>query len=164
MITHADGTLVSASNPATVGEEIVLYALGLGATNPAVPTGQATPSAAPAAFVSEVNIDNQANAAPSKGIPLSLTACSTTPTCPFTPVFAGLSPGSVGLYQVNFVIPSALQPMFACGPGIASNLTLTIVGLTSFDGAGICVAASTGETAGAAVATFRFEPSRKKVR
>ncbi len=35
MVTHANGVLVSSTNPATVGEELVAYAVGLGATNPA---------------------------------------------------------------------------------------------------------------------------------
>lgn len=151
LITHADGSLISVSSPARPGEEVVIYALGLGATKPTVPTGQATPSPAPVAqTVGEVWVDFQANAGPSKGVPLMFTVCYTSIICPFTPVFAGLTPGSVGLYQVNFIIPSAPLPTFACGNGINSNLTLTIVGTTSFDGAGICVATSTSGTAGAA--------------
>ena len=143
VITHADGSLISVSSPAIPGEEIVIYALGLGATNPAVPTGQVTPSPAPLAInLNKVNFEYGANEGPSKGVPLSLTVCSTIPTCPFIPRFAGLTPTSVGLYQINFVIPQSAQGIVACGPGITSNLTLTIVGLTSFDGAGICVAPS----------------------
>lgn len=160
LIAHADGTLVSASSPAKAGEEIVIYALGLGATKPAVPTGQATPSPAPLAQnVSEVNFDFQANAGPSRGVPLIFTTCNTSIICPFTPAFAGLTPGSVSLYQVNFVIPSAPQPMFACGPGIASNLTLTIVGSTSFDGAGICVTTSASSMAASASAALVPAPN-----
>lgn len=141
LITHTDGSLISAANPAKPGEEVVMYALGLGATKPVVPTGQATPSPAPVAqTVGEVWPDFHPNEGPSKGVPLMFSVCTTTVICPFTPMFAGLTPGSVGLYQVNFVIPSAPQPTFACGNGISSNLTLTIVGATSFDGAGICVA------------------------
>lgn len=156
LITHADGTLISAASPARPGEEIVIYALGLGATKPAVPTGQATPSPAPVAqTVGEVWFDFQPNAGPSRGVPPMLTACYTTATCPLTPAFAGLTPGAVGLYQVNFVIPSEPQPAFACGDGIISNLTLTIVGATSFDGAGICVATPTPPSAAARLATGR---------
>jgi hypothetical protein len=159
LITHADGTLISASSPAKPGEAVVIYALGLGATQPAAPTGEATPSPAPVAqTISEVNPDFQPNAGPSKGTPLFLTACSTTPICPLTPAFAGLTPGSVGLYQVNFVIPSSPQTVIACGPGITSNLTLTIVGATSFDGAGICVGTST-EGTGMALAIPSAQPA-----
>jgi uncharacterized protein (TIGR03437 family) len=152
LITHGDGTIVSASNPASIGEEVVIYALGLGVTRPAVPTGQASPSTAPdAPNVVEVNFEYGANAGPSRGLPLSLTVCSTTPTCVFTPSFAGLTPGTIGLYQVNFIIPASTQGALPCGPGVTSNLTLTVVGLTSLDGAGICVAAPAG-TAGSGAA------------
>jgi hypothetical protein len=33
-VTHADGSLVSNASRASVGEELVAYAVGLGATNP----------------------------------------------------------------------------------------------------------------------------------
>jgi hypothetical protein len=145
LITHADGSLISASNPAKLGEQVVIYALGLGATKPAAGTGQAGPSPAPVANVQEVNFQYEPNAGPSRGLPLQLTSCSTTPACPLTPVFAGLTPGFVGLYQVNFVIPTIANRVLACGPGITSNLTLTVIGLTSFDGAGICVAMPTSQ-------------------
>jgi uncharacterized protein (TIGR03437 family) len=41
VILHADNTLVSASTPASAGEEVVIYATGLGATNPSFATGTA---------------------------------------------------------------------------------------------------------------------------
>lgn len=152
LITHGDGSIVSASNPASIGEEVVIYALGLGVARPAVPTGQATPAIAPEApNVVEVNFEYGANEGPSRGLPLSLTVCSTTPNCVFTPSFAGLTPGTVGLYQINFVIPGSTQGVIPCGPVVTSNLTLTVVGLTSFDGTGICVAAPSG-TAGSGAA------------
>lgn len=50
VITHADGTLVSMDHPAVAGEEVVIWAFGLGMTKPAVPTGQATPSPGPSQF------------------------------------------------------------------------------------------------------------------
>jgi uncharacterized protein (TIGR03437 family) len=46
-VTHADGTLVSVDAPAKPGEALVVYAVGLGLTNPAVATGQRTPAPAP---------------------------------------------------------------------------------------------------------------------
>ena len=55
MITHADGSLVSAAKPAKAGEELVAYAVGLGLTNPFVETGK--PAAAPAATVQAFTID-----------------------------------------------------------------------------------------------------------
>jgi uncharacterized protein (TIGR03437 family) len=138
LIAHADGTLVSAANPATAGEEIVIYALGLGTTKPAVPTGQATPVPAPLTTAGDLLSYNfQLNAPPSKGLPAPLAACAVN-SCLQPPVFAGLSPGSVGLYQLNFVVPTA-DYSFRCGGPIQSNFTVSIIGSTSFDGAGICV-------------------------
>ena len=64
-------------------------------------------------------------------------------------IYAGLAPGYVGLYQVNFTVPlgpqngiahCALPGSFAPGSNVPqSNLTVSIGGQFSFDGAGICV-------------------------
>ena len=47
MVTHSDGTNVSAANPALAGETVVVYAVGLGPTKPVVSSGDPTPSTAP---------------------------------------------------------------------------------------------------------------------
>jgi hypothetical protein len=64
-----------------------------------------------------------------------------------------LTPGQVGLYQINVQLPSAFpaavlpcttlsvctgNPAF-CPLPIQSNLTIDIGGVTSFDGAAICI-------------------------
>jgi len=142
LVTHADGTLVTAAKPANIGEEIVIYALGLGGTNPAAQTGQAAPS--PAATVQNlagVEYNYSINAPPSEGIPAPLASCALGVTCPVPPAFAGLTSGMTGLYQVNVVVPPSTG-VFPCGAGVISNLTITLVGATSYDGAGICVAPS----------------------
>jgi len=69
------------STPARAGDVIELFALGLGATNPAVHAGQAYTGAAPTA----------------EPVTVLLNGLSVTPT------FAGLS--GAGLYQINLVIP-----------------------------------------------------------
>jgi uncharacterized protein (TIGR03437 family) len=80
------------TRPAKAGEALTLYAIGLGPTSPAVGTGAAAPSQ-------------------------PLAQLTTTPDVIFgeglfpvaaTPLFAGYSPGSSGLYQVNIVIPPGL--------------------------------------------------------
>ena len=74
VVAHADGTVISASSPAKMSEEIVIYTLGLGETTPPVSTGEASPI--PAAVVaSSVNVqfDFRPNAGPSRpytGVPL----------------------------------------------------------------------------------------------
>jgi hypothetical protein len=55
------------------------------------------------------------------------------------PDFAGLTPGFVGLYQVNVKLPDKFPPISACnGIQIASNLLINIR-INSWDGAPICV-------------------------
>jgi uncharacterized protein (TIGR03437 family) len=101
--------LITADNPAHAGEVIILYLTGMGATNPPVPTGATSPSSPPAqvAVAPQVSI-GQANAQVQ---------------------FAGLTPGSVGLYQINVKIPAAAGtgnvPLVVMQGGVASN-TVTV--------------------------------------
>jgi uncharacterized protein (TIGR03437 family) len=157
IVSHADGTMVSAGSPAKPGETVVLYAYGLGQTMPAVKTGDATPAPAPVVFDADVKVqfDFRTNAGPSIPYPGLRGVISPTPiptTDPIVspyPLFAGLTPGQVGLYQINVRIPDAVPSVPACstllscgnliGCLVQSNLTINISGVTSFDGAAICV-------------------------
>jgi uncharacterized protein (TIGR03437 family) len=85
---HQDGTLVSSTAPAAPGEYISFYMSGLGDTNPPVASGTASPSNPPATVV-----DTPVLTLNDTTIPVS---------------FAGLAPGFVGLYQINFQVPSPL--------------------------------------------------------
>lgn len=155
-VTHSDGTMVTASNPAQPDEEIVIWAFGLGLTSPAAKTGQASPS--PAASLSStlpdvtpsstplyLQFDFRSNAMPS---PPFVNRFSATP--PPTPIFGGLAPGQVGVYQINVRIPDSIPPVDRCGPTcshvactmyntVTSNLTIDIGANFSWDGAAICV-------------------------
>jgi uncharacterized protein (TIGR03437 family) len=96
IIHAATGALVNADNPAVAGEVLTLFVAGLGATSPAVPSGVPAPSAPFAVTVAQVTVvmrDWSANV-----------------------VFSGLAPGSVGLYQVSFVVPE----------GASGNVLLTV--------------------------------------
>jgi uncharacterized protein (TIGR03437 family) len=65
-ITRADGSAINFQRPVHVGEELVMYAVGLGTTTPAVPTGEATPNSAPRTTESfQLNFDYRPNAPPS---------------------------------------------------------------------------------------------------
>jgi uncharacterized protein (TIGR03437 family) len=103
-----DSSYVTASSPAKPGEVLVIYLSGMGATNPAVKSGDAAPGAEPLARVTSppsVMVDGQnSNVA-----------------------FAGLTPGLVGLYQVNFTVPATARngdlDLVVIQNGVTANIT-----------------------------------------
>jgi uncharacterized protein (TIGR03437 family) len=138
MVTHADGTLVSASQPAQSGEQLTAWAIGLGDTDPPSVTGQPSLEPLPVAARIEIDFSFRANALPVK--PQS----SANPVA----VYAALTQGFVGLYQINFGTPDAPLGIPTCGLSgssatganiVQSNLTVSFGGPFSFDGAGICI-------------------------
>ncbi|MGA2594002.1 MAG: hypothetical protein ABSH32_29215 [Bryobacteraceae bacterium] len=149
MVTHANGALVSTMSPAMVGEELVAYAVGLGATNPAVPTGQ--PAAQPVPTVETFTLDFNFHSGALASKPQLSGTTAPLPSPPI-PLFSGLTPGYPGLYQINFIVPTLQSGALPCAygepppPGTASggafssNLTVSVGGAASFDGAAICVA------------------------
>ena len=147
IVAHADGTLVSAGSPAAPGEVLVMYAFGLGFTDPPVQTGEISPS--PPAIVADdlsLGFEFSPNAAPKRPLPAQPSPAAGPADNPLPPpgvIFAGLAPGFVGLYQVHFRVPVSPDPVPPCDfPGdfpVRSNLTVSIATFTSFDGAGICV-------------------------
>ncbi|HEY3826003.1 MAG TPA: IPT/TIG domain-containing protein [Bryobacteraceae bacterium] len=80
---------VNAANPVSSGDNIVIYATGIGSVTPTLPSGQAAPSSPPAtaAITPVVLIGGQAAQVTS----------------------AGLVPGRTGVYQINATAPSGLQ-------------------------------------------------------
>lgn len=134
LVTHADGRLVTPSNPARAGQALTMYAFGLGVSGGAARTGEG--ARGPVALT-DVSIAFQAgaNIAPSRP-----RALGEQPGQSPIPIFAGLTPGQVGLYQISFLVPPLAASVPACtASSIASNLTVTVGRLDSFDGAGICV-------------------------
>jgi hypothetical protein len=90
LVTHANGDLIAADDPAQPGEEIVIWAFGLGLTNPIPKTGIASPPpAATLASFLYFQFDFRINAAPSRPYinPLILTPIQ-------APIFAGLTAGA----------------------------------------------------------------------
>jgi uncharacterized protein (TIGR03437 family) len=136
-VTHADGTLVTGFSPAMPGETVVIYAVGLGPTTPAVATGAATPaSPLSSAGLPGVLFDFSPNAGP-KFSTAGVVANS-------HPLFVGLTPGQVGLYQINVTLPGTLPSVPPCSGaiegGVASNLSIDILtDVLSNDAAPICV-------------------------
>src|SRR5207249_9351832 len=86
-VTHcADFTLVTAAKPAAAGENLCLFATGLGPTRPGVEPGQPFPSSPLALVNSPVQVTVNGNNAQVIG--------------------AVGYPGAVDGYQVNFRVPS----------------------------------------------------------
>ena len=146
-VAHADGSLVWAGNPARGGEALVVYAYGLGRTTPAVATGEPTPNPGPTLGPYPLDFAFRLNALPSQPRPFPRAPDGSIAVTGPASFFAGMTAGSVGLYQVNFVVPTVPDGLAPCdvrpvGAGafqVKSNLTVSIGGVTSFDGAGICV-------------------------
>lgn len=80
------------SHPAHVGDTLTIYAIGLGTTQTPVATGAAATAADPLVSTPTVYFGD---------FIVNFTAA---------PLYAGFSPGSVGLYQVNATIPEGVPP------------------------------------------------------
>ncbi len=121
---HADGSLVTAVNPARSGEALSLAAFGLGYPVISIATGDLPRSPVTTDGV-KVGFDFHPNTA------------STKPGN--TQVNAAITRDGIGLYQINFQVPGIPEGTPACGAGVTSNLTVSIGRTSSFDGAGLCV-------------------------
>lgn len=86
VIKASNQQLVTVSNPLHAGDQIWIYATGLGATSPEVPAGNPAPSDPPALAVTapEVRLGD---------LPLPVS-------------YAGMAPGQVGVYQITVRAPS----------------------------------------------------------
>jgi len=133
LVTHGNGTIVDGFHPARAGEELVMYAFGLGHTTPELKTGAAAPSPGPVIAPDRfsLNFDFRVNVPPSLPIP--------DPAGVAQPVYVGAVPGFAGLYQVNFIVPTNMPDLRPCAGTGFSNLTVSVYTINSFDGAGICV-------------------------
>ena len=104
VITHADGNVVTAQNPARPGETVVIYGTGFGPVDTPQKTGLAAPNRLTRTRrLPQVSVaDQQA-----------------------TVSFSGLTPGFVGLYQINAKLPASLpsgtQQLIISANGIESN-------------------------------------------
>jgi uncharacterized protein (TIGR03437 family) len=88
----ADFSFVTPANPITAGETIIIYGTGFGWVYPAVPTG--TAATGPAVLSGNGN-----------GTPMSITIGQSVCTV----LYAGIAPGSVGVYQINCQVGQDVQ-------------------------------------------------------
>ncbi len=107
---HGDFSLVDATNPAKSGEALTIYLVGMGGTNPSVQSGTPAPSTL-ASVPSQVTVTVASQSAKI--------------------LFAGLTPGGVGLYQINFIVPAGLLsgdlPVVISQDGVLANSTTLTV-------------------------------------
>jgi uncharacterized protein (TIGR03437 family) len=112
--THADNSLVSPETPAHAGEIVVIYATGLGKTIPNPATGEVPHYAAQIAAMSGLQVALGGVVVDSGLIK-----------------YAGLTPESAGLYQINLEVPG--------NPGTDPELRVTIAGQSSLAGLKLAV-------------------------
>ena len=85
---HADGSLISPDAPAHPGEVIVVYGTGLGRTDPTQIDGSIARSAAPIVLLNQLQVLLDGQPVPAASI-----------------LYAGITPGFSGLYQINLRLP-----------------------------------------------------------
>lgn len=117
---HADNQRVTMSNPARAGEELILYAYGLGQPDNPVPSGAATPSA---------------GARISRPFRLLFTGAAVGSSAPR---YVGLTGGELGLYQINFSVPAMPADTPACTADNPFNVTMYVRGTSSQGQAAFC--------------------------
>jgi uncharacterized protein (TIGR03437 family) len=92
-VFHA-GTGIPADqqHPAAIGETVEIYAVGLGPTDPVIPAGALAPNSPPSKITDVITV--------------YLDDYSGQVTAPV--LFAGLTPGLIGIYQINVTIPKRM--------------------------------------------------------
>lgn len=103
--------LADSSRPVKQGDVLVMYCAGLGEVNPTAEAGSATPA------------DALRNARNTVSVTIGGVAAAVG--------FAGLTPGSTGLYQINATVP----------PGVPSGAALVRVSVGDLTGAAVTIAA-----------------------
>ena len=106
---HVDGSIVTAANPAKIGETVAVFVTGLGAVTPTIADG----APGPTDTLSEVT-------------PGSVTAAIGGVAATVT--FAGLAPQLSGLYQIDITVPAGLTAgdnhLYISGPDAYNSQSL----------------------------------------
>jgi uncharacterized protein (TIGR03437 family) len=89
---RADGSVITPEAPVKPGGIVILYATGLGQTQPPVPYGQLFNQAAPLDQLTDFKLVLDGVAAPASAV-----------------AYAGIAPGFAGLYQINVVLPTSTK-------------------------------------------------------
>jgi uncharacterized protein (TIGR03437 family) len=110
-IIHVDNSWVSQSSPAKAGEILIVWATGIGNLSQLAATGAASPGSPPAQAVDLPTV--------------------TVGGASAVVQFAGLTPGSVGLVQINIQLPATLPagaslPLVVTFPGGAASQPVSL--------------------------------------
>jgi len=103
---HADGTLITKDAPAQPGEIIVVYGDGLGQTDPPQVDGVVPPVAAQILLLDRFRMLVDGQLLPSTSV-----------------LYAGITPGYVGLYQINLRLPQILKENPELRFGFGDNMS-----------------------------------------
>jgi uncharacterized protein (TIGR03437 family) len=93
LAVHTTGDLITAVSPAVPGEVIILFAEGMGRTQPDILSGELAVRATPILALAQLQILLNGAPVPSANV-----------------FYAGLAPGFSGLYQINLLLPTWLPP------------------------------------------------------
>lgn len=120
---HADGKPVDRNHPAKSGEIISIYAYGLGPTWISAETGKPSPEGAEVVMSGVRRVwaslrNEPVNA--SDSLPRFFDAAASDDAKTVIE-WVGLTPGQIGLYQLNLAIPVDFKPLIPCGPEVHSN-------------------------------------------
>ncbi|MEZ5402293.1 MAG: hypothetical protein R2729_21645 [Bryobacteraceae bacterium] len=120
LVTHADGGLVRAGNPARPGETLIVYAVGVTSVDGEVPIG--IPSPAPPIRVNFVRAS----------LDYAYDGGRNPETENFQSAdYAGLTPGGVGVTQIHVKVPELPDSLLPCSEDprrpVTSNLTISIL-------------------------------------
>jgi uncharacterized protein (TIGR03437 family) len=110
---HLNGVVISSASPAVPGEIIVIYAGGLGRTSPDTVGGELATAAFQIYYLSQLQV-----------------LFNGAPCAPGCILYAGLTPGFAGLYQINVKLPANLpanpQVLVAVGQQASQPLLLAV--------------------------------------
>ncbi len=117
-VFHADGTIVSGSTPGKAGETLVVYGYGFGVPERALRTGEAAESVNPVPVRGDLQF--------SISLPerQALTIPPEQPLGRYISYF-GVTPGTIGVYQMNFVVPPISDAIRRCGGSTPTNFIVT---------------------------------------
>jgi uncharacterized protein (TIGR03437 family) len=91
LATHADGSVITPEAPAAAGEVVVIYAIGLGRTVPDLTAGSAPATARTILHAGDLVV-----------------VLNNAPVDAGSVLYAGVTPGFAGLYQINLRLPDSL--------------------------------------------------------